>query len=222
MTYQTSEACREFDRWSGRYDRDVLQLLFFRPSHRMLLENIRADDRRILDIGCGTGQFAAAVHKRCPQARVYGLDLSGQMLRQGAKRCDGAGGAIQLVQGDSARLPFADDAFDVVTCAHSFHHYPSQSNVLAEMHRVLRPGGRLMIVDGDRDRWWGRILFDGIVVMIEGQVRHLSSRAFRSLYRRTGFDDIRQRRRRGPLPFLLTVGRAAKSAMHPAPGRTRA
>src|SRR6516165_8555132 len=60
MTYQTSEACREFDRWSGRYDRDVLQLLFFRPSHRMLLASITNSDERVLDIGCGTGIFATA------------------------------------------------------------------------------------------------------------------------------------------------------------------
>jgi ubiquinone/menaquinone biosynthesis C-methylase UbiE len=210
MAYDTAAACRQFDRWSDRYDRDVLQRLFFLPSHRMLLAALRHDERRILDIGCGTGRFAIEVLRRYPDAQVFGLDLSSRMLDQCWQRFQEAGGSLQLVRGDSERLPFGDNSFDVVTCSHSFHHYPSQSRVLSEMHRVLKPGGRLMIIDGDRDRWWGRFLFDGIVVFLEGPVHHLSSRAFRSLYRQFGFEDISQKRRRGLLPFLMTVGRAAK------------
>ena len=61
-----------------------------------------------------------------------------------------------------------------------FHHYPRQDVVAAEMHRVLRPGGRLYIIDGDRDRLWGRLVYDVVVVMMEGAVKHLSRAAFRS------------------------------------------
>jgi ubiquinone/menaquinone biosynthesis C-methylase UbiE len=210
MTYQTADAKLEFDRWSTRYDRTLLQRLFFKPSHRMLLETLTADDWRILDIGCGTGQFAARVLRRFPRAQVWGLDLSDGMLRQGQERCQAAAGRLHLVQADSERLPFADDFFDAITCTHSFHHYPHQEQVLAEMHRVLRPGGRLLIIDGDRDRLWGRFLFNFVVVLMEGPVRHLRGRTFRRLYRRVGFDEVSQRRRRGLLPFLMTVGRAVK------------
>jgi ubiquinone/menaquinone biosynthesis C-methylase UbiE len=211
MSYQTADARKEFDRWSTRYDRTLLQRLFFKPSHRMLLETLTAQDRRVLDIGCGTGQFAAQVLERFPRTQVWGLDLSDGMLGQARERCQAAGGRLHLVQGDSERLPFADDSFDVITCTHSFHHYPHQEQVVAEMHRALRPGGRLLIIDGDRDRLWGRFVFNFVVVLIEGPVRHLKGRAFRRLYRRVGFDEVSQRRRRGLLPFLMTVGRAVKS-----------
>jgi ubiquinone/menaquinone biosynthesis C-methylase UbiE len=211
MAYQISDARREFDRWSEHYDRDMLQRLFFQPSHEMLLDTLQSGEKRILDIGCGTGQFAARVLNRHPGAVVCGLDLSGPMLCQGRRRSERASGLLHLVRADSERLPFSDNSFDAVTCAHSFHHYPSQGRVLAEMHRVLRPDGRLMIIDGDRDRLWGRFLFDGLVVLMEGPVRHLSGRAFRRLYRQTGFTDVSQKRRRGPLPFLMTIGRAAKA-----------
>jgi ubiquinone/menaquinone biosynthesis C-methylase UbiE len=212
MAYRTPDASRQFDGWSRWYDRDPLQPLFFGPSHRMLLETLRAEEKRVLDVGCGTGRFAAAVRARFPGTTVVGLDLSGRMLGRAVVRSEAASGGLHLVQADSGALPFADDSFDAVTCAHSFHHYPRQKRVLGEVHRVLRPGGRLLLIDGDRDRWWGRFVFDVVVVLVEGRVRHLRSRTLRHLYRRAGFEAISQRRRRGPLPFLMTVGRAVKPA----------
>jgi ubiquinone/menaquinone biosynthesis C-methylase UbiE len=210
MTYQTAAAREQFDRWSRRYDRDLLQFLFFGPAHRMLLEALGPGDRRILDVGCGTGLFAGRVLERFPRSQVWGLDLSAGMLRQCRQHGRAAGRRLHLLQGDSARLPFPPDTFDVVTCTHSFHHYPCQCQVAAEMYRVLRPGGRLLIIDGDRDRLWGRLLFDGLVVFLEGPVRHLTSAAFRALYWEAGFEQVSQRRRGGPLPFLLTTGQARK------------
>lgn len=212
MAYQTADARKEFDSWSRRYDYDPLQPLFFRPSHRMILDVLGPGGHRVLDIGCGTGQFAVSLLDRCPEAEVWGLDLSGAMLGGAAGRQAACDGRLHLVQADSERLPFGDDSFDAVTCSHSFHHYPNQERVVAEMHRVLRPGGRLLILDGDRDRLWGRLLFDVLVVMVEGPVRHLTAGHFRRLYKQAGFDQVHQRRRRGPLPFLLTVGRAVKPA----------
>ena len=210
MAYATAEAKREFDLWSKHYDRGLLQHIFFRPSHRMLLAALRPNENDVLDIGCGTGAFAARMLDARPQARVWGLDLSDGMLRQCRQRLQAAGGRLQLVQADSQRLPFADNSFDAVTCAHSFHHYPRQDLVAAEMHRVLRPGGRLLIVDGDRDRIWGRFVYDVVVVMMEGAVKHLSLAAFRALYGKAGFIHVTQQRQRGALPYLMTVGEADK------------
>jgi ubiquinone/menaquinone biosynthesis C-methylase UbiE len=219
MAYQTTAAQKQFDRWSDRYDRSLLQRLFFGPSHYMLLESLTAEDRRILDVGCGTGGFAARVLERYPRAQVWGLDLSEGMLRRAAARGQAAAGRLHLVRGDSGRLPFADNTFDAITCSHSFHHYPQPAHVAAEMHRTLRPGGRLFIIDGDRDRPWGRLVFDVLVVLVEGPVRHLSGREFRRLFRHVGFADVSQRRRQGFLPFLLTTGRAVKAGQsHGVPG----
>ena len=212
MEYRTAHARKEFDRWSWRYDWDLLQPLFFRPSHRMILEMLGPADLRILDIGCGTGQFAARALNHLPDAQLWGIDLSGGMLQRAAKRQDDFGGRLHLVCGDSQRLPFADDSFDAVTCSHSFHHYPRQDRVLCEMHRVLRPDGKLLLIDGDRDRLWGWFVFNVLVVLIEGGVKHRTGADLRQLYRDAGFTGVRQRRRKGPLPFLLTVGRAIKAA----------
>lgn len=211
MAYATAEAQREFDQWSSSYDKGLLQAIFFRPAHRMLLNAMRPGENQILDIGCGTGSFAARVLEARPQASVYGLDLSEGMLSQCHDRLRAARGRLLLVRGDSQRIPFADNSFDALTCSHSFHHYPRQDLVAAEMHRVLRPGGRLYIVDGDRDRLWGRLVYDVVVVMMEGAVKHLSRAAFRSLYKNAGFVDVHQVRQRSILPFMMTVGEARKS-----------
>ena len=141
MSNLTADAKKQFDRWSRSYDRNLLQTFFFHPAHRMLLDNIGSADRCILDIGCGTGAFAAAALERFPDSHVWGMDLSDGMLAQCEARCSATPGRLHLVQGDSQRLPFRDDTFDVVTCSHSFHHYPAQEQVAAEMHRVLRPRG---------------------------------------------------------------------------------
>jgi ubiquinone/menaquinone biosynthesis C-methylase UbiE len=211
MAYATAEAKREFDNWSKTYDRGVLQTIFFRPAHRMLLAALRPGENEILDIGCGTGAFAARLLKARPDATVCGLDLSDGMLSQCHERSRAASGRLRLVRGDSQRLPFADNSFDAITCSHSFHHYPRQDLVVAEMHRVLRPGGRLYIIDGDRDRIWGRLVYDVVVVMMEGAVKHQSRKGFRSLYHQAGFVDVHQQRQRGLLPFMMTIGEARKS-----------
>jgi ubiquinone/menaquinone biosynthesis C-methylase UbiE len=215
MEYCKADARREFERWSRRYDWDPLQPLFFRPSHRMILQALQATELRILDIGCGTGRFATSALEHLPSAQVWGLDLCNSMLKRAEARSHRYDSRLHLVQGDSEHLPFANDCFDAVTCSHSFHHYPNQDRVLAEMYRVLRPDGRLLLIDGDRDRLWGRLIFDVLVVMIEGPVKHRTSDDLRQLYQDAGFADVTQQRRKGPLPFLMTVGRAAKTLGKP-------
>jgi ubiquinone/menaquinone biosynthesis C-methylase UbiE len=216
MAYDRDQATHEFTRWSETYDRSILQWLLFGPSHRALIKRIKAvlGDRpgRILDIGCGTGVFAAKIRQALPRVQVWGIDLVSGMLTKGTERWRRHSGWIQPVQGDSERLPFPTDTFDVVTCANSFHHYPHQDRAVVEMHRVLRPSGRLMLVDGYRDAPWGWFIYDVCVAGVEGDVHHASSRRFRELFTQAGLRAVAQRVYRGPAPFLLTEAVAAEPA----------
>jgi ubiquinone/menaquinone biosynthesis C-methylase UbiE len=208
MGYDKHQATHEFVRWSESYDRCILQWLLFGPSHRALIRRIKAvageKPVRVLDVGCGTGQFAERVRQALPGAKVWGVDLVADMLARGTERWRRQEGRMQPVQGDSERLPFADDSFDFVTCANSFHHYPHQDRAVAEMHRVLRPGGRLMVVDGYRDAPWGWFIYDVCVAGVEGSVHHASMRQMRELFAQAGLRAVAQRVYRGPAPFLLT------------------
>ena len=216
MSYTKQESLSEFDFWSKSYDDSMLQRLLFVPSHDYMLGEMGdAGSRpiRLLDIGCGTGAFARRVLNEHRTAEVWGVDFSQKMIRAGIQHSQACESRMRLVQADSESLPMADNSFDVVTCSNSFHHYPNQSAAVSEMHRVLRPGGRLLIVDGYRDRLWGRFIFDVCVVAVEGAVHHASARRFRELFYEAGFSGVRQQARLGLAPFLLTVGSAMKPAM---------
>jgi ubiquinone/menaquinone biosynthesis C-methylase UbiE len=210
MRYDKRQATHQFNRWSESYDRCILQWLLFGPSHRAILRRIRKrfgdEPIRVLDVGCGTGVFAARIREALPKARVCGIDLVAGMLTKGAERWRRVADRVAPVQGDSERLPFAAGSFDVVTCANSFHHYPHQERAVAEMLRVLKPGGRLMLVDGFRDRPWGWFIYDVCVAHVEGAVHHASRRTVRSLFDAAGFDELKQTVHRGPAPFLFSEG----------------
>jgi ubiquinone/menaquinone biosynthesis C-methylase UbiE len=210
MSYDKIQAIQEFSRWSGSYDRSILQRLLFGPSHRALIRRLQTvvGDRpaRILDVGCGTGVFAVRTREALPNAKVWGIDLVSEMLTKGTERWRQSIGYVQPAQADSERLPFRAGAFDVVTCSNSFHHYPHQDRAVAEMHRVLKPGGRLLLVDGCRDGLWGWFIYDVCVTAVEGNVRHVSARGVRDLFDRAGFAETAQTVYHGPAPFLLSEG----------------
>ncbi len=208
------QARSEFDAWSKSYDKSLLQKYFFGPSHRLMLQQLSVADRRILDVGCGTGRWAELVVTRLPYAEVWGLDLSEKMLEHASVRASQYPGRMHFTHGNSQELPYEDASFDLVTCSHSFHHYPDQLRVVKEMRRVLKPSGRVMLVDGCRDTYWGWFIFDGLVTWAEGHVHHCSNGLMQTLFREAGFEDATQIMHRYPVPYLLTMGTAPAAVSH--------
>ena len=106
-----------------------------------LTQHARADPPAVLDIACGTGNQLVANRAVTAGARVVGLDRSLGMLRQGrSKAAD-----IAWVQGDAAILPFSPASFDFITCQFGFHHVLDKADMLREVFRVLRGGGRFVM-----------------------------------------------------------------------------
>lgn len=103
-------------------------------------------DETVLDVGCGTGHTALAFAPRA--AAVIGVDLTDAMLAQ-ARRLAGERQIrnITFRLGDVERVPFPDASFDIVTSRYSAHHYPRPAVALREIKRVLKPGGRCLLVD---------------------------------------------------------------------------
>ena len=131
-----------FDLWSRFYDIPAVQRAAYWPVHDAVLAALgERPVRRLLDLGCGTGQLADRLQRELRGTRVVGCDFSVGMLAQAARR----GRRVRWVRGDAQRLPFANGSFDAVTTTEAFHWFPDQRRALAECRRVLAPNGRLLL-----------------------------------------------------------------------------
>jgi ubiquinone/menaquinone biosynthesis C-methylase UbiE len=107
---------------------------------------------RVLDAGSGTGEDAREIAKLVsPTGQVIGLDFSQTMLDVAQQRTQGMNLPVSFCQGDIHKLPFADNTFDRCYADKTFQHLPYPKQALSELIRVLKPRGRLVVVDPDHD-----------------------------------------------------------------------
>jgi malonyl-CoA O-methyltransferase len=107
------------------------------------------NSKRVLDVGCGKGRFGRVFVERYPRASLFGFDLSEAMLHfvpEGFARCAGS----------MTDLPFATASFDCAYATESLEHAVDIQRAVAEMCRVVKPGGRIVIIDKNAEQW-GRL-----------------------------------------------------------------
>lgn len=97
---------------------------------------------RLLDVASGTGDLALEIQDQCPDCQVIASDFCAEMLAHAANR-----GLAHTIVADALQLPFPDGGFDVVTVAFGLRNMADYPAALKEMHRVLKPGGHLLILD---------------------------------------------------------------------------
>ena len=171
--------------------------------------------KTILDIATGTADVAIAMRKIGPE-KIVGLDLSEGMLEIGREKVSkkGLGNLIQLVKGDSEHLPYSENAFEAVTVAFGVRNFENLLKGLSEMNRVLKPGGKVVILEFSRPRifpvkqlydfyfryfcpWWGRMiskddsayryLYESVNAFPEGE-------SFLEVAKQAGFREIKAER----------------------------
>ncbi|GAC1334671.1 MAG: hypothetical protein NVSMB17_16650 [Candidatus Dormibacteria bacterium] len=146
MTHSVEDAARAS--FSARADHYVTSATHADPSRLARIVEMVAPRGtwRALDVGTGTGHTAFAFAPAV--AWVTAVDLTEEMLRRAERvRKDQGYGNVELRVADVHELPFANASFDLVTCRRAAHHFSDITGALAEMGRVLRPGGRLLIDD---------------------------------------------------------------------------
>ncbi len=120
---------------------------YWRMDYRLALAEIeKLRPERLIDIGCGPGAFLCAVQKRFPEIQLNALDLSEEMIQETRERLARSAAATA---GDAEHMPLASGQYDIVTCNMSIHHYPHPQDAVNEMHRILAPGGTLLLNDMD-------------------------------------------------------------------------
>jgi ArsR family transcriptional regulator len=192
-----------FSSSAGQWDR-VRDDLFGDRFHLAALAAFAERDWTVGDLGCGTGQVSAAIAPFV--ARVIAVDASGAMLQAAKKRLQGIEN-IELRRGELEALPIDDGRLDAATLMLVLHHVPEPQRALSEVARVLRPGGRAVIVDmlpHDRESYRQQM---GHVWLGFGD-EHV-----RRIFGESGFDDVRivslppDARSKGPGLFVATATR---------------
>ncbi|MEL6572986.1 MAG: methyltransferase domain-containing protein [Pseudomonadota bacterium] len=144
--------------WQSKIDRYGFEAAYADLISRVLCHwryRVVAREPRVLDAGVGTGAMAAAFAKQLGRPfRLVGVDLSSEMLARVRDRFARSSVQVDLLQADLAALPFADQKFDVVLVAHVLEHLSAPDRVLAELYRVLKPGG-VVIACITRRSWMG-------------------------------------------------------------------
>jgi len=140
-----------FDSVAPKYDlmNDLMSLGLHRAwkAYTVLVADVR-EGFSVLDIAGGTGDLALAFAKKAgASGRVVHTDINEAMLRTGRERLLDAGVALPTLVCDAEKLPFASDSFDVVSVAFGLRNMTHKDAALAEMNRVLKPGGKLLVLE---------------------------------------------------------------------------
>ena len=212
MTYESGRLEPEsvrgmFDRIAPVYDvmNHVMTAGLDRRWRKLAVKEVVWPGDRVLDACCGTGDLAVEAERR--GGRVVGLDFSERMLERARKKS----GAIEWVQGDALALPFGDGEFDAATVGFGVRNLADLEGGLRELARVLKPGGKVAVLEITRPRGilrpFFRLWFDGVVPVL-GRVlpggeayTYLPASVRRfpgpddlsALFERAGFEDVRYR-----------------------------
>jgi ubiquinone/menaquinone biosynthesis C-methylase UbiE len=137
----------------------------------------------LLDVGCGCGRFLYALRAWFPKATLYGLDLSTDLLDSASKRV----ADTTWVQADGEQLPFADATFDIISCLQVTEHLQRPGEFLRESHRVLIPGGLLLLATPNPRGLAARILAERWQGIREDHVSLKTPNEWRHMLAETGF-----------------------------------
>jgi ubiquinone/menaquinone biosynthesis C-methylase UbiE len=158
----TRKARRVWDAFAPRYDRSMrfVERMLLAGGRQWVCSRARGD---VLEVGIGTGLNLPFYP---PDVRLTGVDLSPAMLAIARTRASELGRDVDLREADAQTLPFADASFDSVVCTLSLCAVPDERAVIAEMRRVLRRGGRLLLLDHVGSNWWPIWALQRLVEMV--------------------------------------------------------
>ena len=174
-----------WDYWADRYEGLWAQHFSLQPSRELVhdrLSEVAADRGRLLDMGCGVGQFCAEVADRQPSWSVLGVDPSPGMIDRARRDYDRPD--TEYRAGYLWDVP-RGDGFDVITSMHAFPYMPDKYGALCRMRELLRPGGRVLLIGANTEDFYdkGFLLF---VKLTTTSAQYLSAADLHHMMERAG------------------------------------
>jgi len=178
-----------WDKWAeaDTLDNNGRNSRFLRAAQGKVLSLLNIQPNvHFLDIGCGTGwAVGRAANLVNGKGLFYGVDLSPKMIEKAKSNFSGKDN-FRFLQANSESIPLEDRFFDIIICTNSFHHYLHPDKALKEMHRLLKNGGKLYILDPLADSWLVKF-WDILAKLKEPEhVRMYSTKEFQQLFEQAG------------------------------------
>jgi ubiquinone/menaquinone biosynthesis C-methylase UbiE len=199
----TVKARRVWNAFAPRYDKAMrfYERIQFKGGREWVCDRAQGE---VLEVAVGTGLNLALYP---PSVRLTGVDLSPEMLALARRRAAELGREVDLREGDAQALPFADASFDTVTCTLSLCAIPDERAAIDEMWRVLRPGGRLLLLDHIGSNWWpiwaGQRLLESFTIRSAGE--HQTRRPLPLVEAKGFLVDERQRLKAGTVERVAAI-----------------
>jgi ubiquinone/menaquinone biosynthesis C-methylase UbiE len=164
---------------------------------------------RVLEVGCGTGALLEQITGACPDCRITGVDPVPEMLAVARKRLPAG---VELHEAWAEKLPLGDASFDLVVSCNMFHYIRKPQEALAEMRRVLRPTGALLITDWCDDYFACRLCDLYLRWTSPAHFKVYRQQELEGLLAAAGFSDVRIERYKISWLWGLMSARAARTA----------
>jgi len=207
MSQRGTAVRREYARLASRYDRRWAG--YIGASLDATLAHLRIEPgAHLLDIGCGTGILLERIAQAQPEAVLTGVDPSPEMLTLARARLQAR---AALHEGHSEQLPFPDATFQVVVSTSAFHYFHDHERAVREMHRVLRPGGLLVLTDWCGDFLSSRVRAWWLERLGRGHFEMFPADALQSILEAFGFYDVEVERYRIHWHWGLMTARATRA-----------
>ena len=197
---------KQFDFWARFHQIFSIPFYFLSKEIAKIVNPTKGTS--VLDIGCGWGLLLKELHNLSRGLKLYGIDISPNMVHVAklklAKIDD-----VEILEGSADNLPYKDNSFQYVTCILSFHHHPDSLRSLREMYRILKPNGKVFLLDPFKSGLIAKIMMVvNNIVFQEKDIRVYTKEGIQKLFEEAGFVNIQQRVRN--TYHLLTIGEKAR------------
>ncbi len=138
----------QFSNWATSYNRDIWGY-YFRYTTNKALGFFNYNNANILDLGCATGDLCIKIAQHFSPQSVVGIDITPKMIEFARSRLalSPFKNTVSFILADAEKIPYEKDYFDYVFCLNAFHHFPNSAEVIQEVKRVLKKGGKFIFLD---------------------------------------------------------------------------